>query len=80
MISFREGTGHIWLASVTCTGTEMRLADCLSDPLGDPNCRHYHDAHVLCWPQGWFLLIIVSQYYVAFSQVIAVVKNNRSDL
>ena len=48
----RQGTGHIWLDGIKCTGTEMRLADCPSNPLGGQNCRHTQDASIRCWPQG----------------------------
>ena len=47
-----QGTGDIWLDSVECTGTEMRLADCPSNPLGGQNCRHTQDASIRCWPQS----------------------------
>ena len=33
---------------VACTGTETRLVDCPSNPLGDHDCSHYEGTGVTC--------------------------------
>ena len=49
LAGFGEGSGSIWLSSVTCTGNESTLASC-----GHPGvqvskpCDHYEDAGVRC--------------------------------
>ena len=51
---FTNGMGQIWLSDVECVGTETRLIDCDSNPLGVHYCHHYEDAGVVCQmcPQG----------------------------
>ena len=47
---YGEGSGPIWLDSVTCTGSESTLASC--GHLGvniTRNCYHWEDAGVLCF-------------------------------
>ena len=47
---FGEGTGTIWLDSVTCTGNESTLANCGHPGIGIAlNCHHYKDAAVRCY-------------------------------
>ncbi|NXX50889.1 DMBT1 protein, partial [Tricholaema leucomelas] len=43
-----EGTGHIWLDEVNCTGEEEKLSECHSRPWGEHNCQHLEDASVEC--------------------------------
>ena len=47
---FGQGTGPIWLDDVACTGTEARLLDCPSRPIGTRNCVHSEDAGTRCIP------------------------------
>ncbi|NXQ89582.1 DMBT1 protein, partial [Nyctibius grandis] len=43
-----QGTGHIWLDDMNCTGTEADLSACRTRPWGDHNCNHEEDAGVVC--------------------------------
>ena len=45
---FGRGTGAILLDQVACTGTETRLVNCRSNPLGTHDCSHSEDAGVTC--------------------------------
>uniref|UniRef100_A0A8C0JAF4 Soluble scavenger receptor cysteine-rich domain-containing protein SSC5D n=1 Tax=Chelonoidis abingdonii TaxID=106734 RepID=A0A8C0JAF4_CHEAB len=45
---FGQGTGHIWLHEVNCTGTEAALSECRARPWGEHNCNHVEDAGVVC--------------------------------
>uniref|UniRef100_A0A3P9CS95 SRCR domain-containing protein n=1 Tax=Maylandia zebra TaxID=106582 RepID=A0A3P9CS95_9CICH len=45
---FGEGTGQIWLAGVSCSGSESSLTDCQHRGFGIPYCGHYEDAGVIC--------------------------------
>uniref|UniRef100_A0A8C3H9D4 Soluble scavenger receptor cysteine-rich domain-containing protein SSC5D n=1 Tax=Chrysemys picta bellii TaxID=8478 RepID=A0A8C3H9D4_CHRPI len=43
---FGQGSDHIWLNNVNCTGTEVALSDCRARPWGENNCTHREDAGV----------------------------------
>uniref|UniRef100_A0A3Q4HV68 SRCR domain-containing protein n=1 Tax=Neolamprologus brichardi TaxID=32507 RepID=A0A3Q4HV68_NEOBR len=44
---FGKGTGQIWLAGVSCSGSESSLTDCLHRGFGSHDCGHYQDAGVI---------------------------------
>ena len=47
--SFGQGSGSIWLDSVTCTGNESMLASCGHLGVGvTRSCDHFNDASVTC--------------------------------
>ena len=43
-----EGQGPIWLSHVSCSGQEVSLQDCPSEPWGMNNCTHDEDMWVEC--------------------------------
>ena len=45
---FGQGSGHIWLSNLNCTGTELSIQDCLHSGLGTVECDHTGDAGVKC--------------------------------
>ena len=46
---FGQGSGSIWLNSVTCTGNEQTLMSCGHLGVGSTSsCYHYEDAGVRC--------------------------------
>ena len=50
---FGQGSGLIWLNSVTCTGNESTLASCGHLGFGiTKSCYHYEDAGVRCFGGG----------------------------
>ena len=47
---FGQGSGSIWLDSVTCTGSESTLAECAHLGIGiTRRCSHSEDAGVRCY-------------------------------
>ena len=47
---FGQGRGPIFLDEVRCVGTESRLDDCSTIPIGSHDCLHSEDAGVRCMP------------------------------
>ncbi|XP_033025986.1 soluble scavenger receptor cysteine-rich domain-containing protein SSC5D isoform X2 [Lacerta agilis] len=45
---YGPGSGPIWLDDVNCTGAELTLQNCRSQPWGTHNCNHHEDASVIC--------------------------------
>ncbi|XP_014458569.1 deleted in malignant brain tumors 1 protein [Alligator mississippiensis] len=45
---YGEGSDHIWLDSVNCTGREAALSECRSKRWGDNSCSHGEDASMVC--------------------------------
>ena len=43
-----NGTGHIWLDNVACTGSEQNLISCSHNRWGNHNCGQYDGAGVEC--------------------------------
>ena len=59
---FGQGSGSIWLNSVTCTGSESTLASCGHVGIGNTSsCYHYEDAGVKC-SEGTYVVNIISCY------------------
>ena len=57
---FGQGSGSIWLDSVTCTGSESLLYTCGHFGVGITiNCYHYQDAGVRCNGDGMYLLVVI---------------------
>lgn len=42
------GNDPIWLDSLSCSGSESRLADCSHDPWGEHDCVHAEDVYLKC--------------------------------
>ncbi|XP_065276718.1 deleted in malignant brain tumors 1 protein-like [Emys orbicularis] len=49
---FGQGSDHIWLDDIHCTGTEAALSHCRARPWGENNCNHRKDASVVCSDAG----------------------------
>ena len=45
---YGEGSGHIWLDNLNCTGTELTIEDCLHNGWAIEDCNHSGDAGVQC--------------------------------
>ena len=50
--AFGQGTGPIWLDDVQCVGDEIAISECHHTGWEVHNCRHFHDAGVVCRPKG----------------------------
>ena len=60
---FGRGTGAILLDQVGCTGTETRLVNCSSNPLGVHDCSHFEDAGVTC-QKRMYMYILNHRIYI----------------
>ena len=49
-VTFRGGTGPIWLNDVSCYGNESSISECRHKGLGRHSCYHNRDAGVICGP------------------------------
>ncbi|XP_036155210.1 scavenger receptor cysteine-rich type 1 protein M130-like isoform X2 [Myotis myotis] len=47
-VNASEGTGHIWLDSVSCQGHEPAIWQCRHHEWGKHYCNHHEDAGVIC--------------------------------
>ena len=45
---FGQGSSHIWLDNVQCTGSETHLVNCTNSGIGRHNCGHNQDIGVKC--------------------------------
>lgn len=45
---FEPGTGPIWLAGITCNGTEAAISNCSAKVWGEHDCTHLQDSGVVC--------------------------------
>ena len=66
---FGQGSGSIWLDSVTCTGSELMLLNCSHLGVGMiENCSHLNDAGVRCnGTQGMFTFIQIYMHALFLS-------------
>ena len=45
---FGASTSRTWLDNVICSGDERNIMECRMNGIGDVNCRHQDDFHVIC--------------------------------
>ena len=68
---FGQGTGSIWLDSVTCTGNESTLASCSHLGVGvTRDCTHSKDASVICsrnFSKTFFLSCSLLRHFCIFT-------------
>ena len=74
---FGQGSGPIWLSSVTCTGSESQLTSCGHLGVGvTSSCLHDEDAGVKCSKHGKGLPVILqySSYNILVCKLILIRK------
>ncbi|XP_074926609.1 scavenger receptor cysteine-rich domain-containing group B protein-like [Chelonoidis abingdonii] len=57
---FGQGSDHVWLDEVHCTGAEAALTECRAKPWGEHGCNPGEDASVVCSDQGQLRLWLTS--------------------
>uniref|UniRef100_A0A8C0G646 Soluble scavenger receptor cysteine-rich domain-containing protein SSC5D n=1 Tax=Chelonoidis abingdonii TaxID=106734 RepID=A0A8C0G646_CHEAB len=57
---FGQGSDHVWLDEVQCTGAEAALTECRAKPWGEHGCNPGEDAGVVCSDQGQLRLRLTS--------------------
>ena len=77
---FGEGTGPIWLDQVQCSGTEDRLSQCSSRPVGQHDCLHIEDASVRCTEQNYAPVFTTGKELRVAENVTAVVTLEARDI
>ena len=58
--------GAILLDGVLCNGSEARILDCISNPIGSHDCSHDDDVILFC--EG--ILITLPNYYIGFTFIV----------
>lgn len=50
--AYGQGSGHIWMNSVACTGNELNIGQCRFSGWDNNVCSHKHDSSVCCASAG----------------------------
>ena len=78
---FGQGSGPIWLDSVTCTGNESTLASCVHLGVNiTRSCSHIEDAGVRCYGGTGGVNLIFTylkfKYFALYSHVLSIILYN----
>ena len=69
---FGQGSGSIWLDSVTCTGSELMLVNCSHLGVGvTEDCSHSNDAGVKCNGTQGMCVYIIHNYSHNFTLLLS---------